>query len=329
MSGLVSPQDSGSRRRLRIGWVGFHREGVPALEALIERGGLVGALTLTPAAVAKRSGAADVAGICERAGVPVTRVDHVNDAASLAVMRSWEADVVFVIGWSQILGPEALGCARIGTIGAHASLLPRLRGSAPINWALIRGETVTGNSLMWLDTEVDDGDLVAQRSFPITAYDTCATLYDRVAETNAEMILEALDAFEEGRFPRTPQGACDEPLLPRRRPSDGLLDWSLPAEDVDRFVRALTEPYPGAFTTMGETRVTVWSTAALEGLAPTPGAQPGEVVGAMRSPVAASCGVVVACGSGAVVLVDVDVEGVGRLVGPALADYFEPGRRLG
>lgn len=316
----------GPVRQLRVGWVGFHQEGVPALRALIERGSLVGALTLAPEASAKRSAVAGVAEICRSGGVEVAEVAHVNDPTSVATMRSWQADVIFVIGWSQILSEEALSCAAIGTIGAHASLLPRLRGSAPVNWAIIRGETTSGNSLMWLDAEVDNGDLVDQREFPITAYDTCATVYDRVAATNEEMILAALDEFEQGRLPRRPQGSVDEPLLPRRRPADGVVDWSAAAVDVHRFVRAITRPYPGAFSDLDGERTMIWSSVELDGWTTTE--PPGTVIGALRSPDPAACGLVVACGQGAIGLLEIEND-TGVLAGPELADQPWRGRRFG
>ncbi|MEM7287722.1 MAG: methionyl-tRNA formyltransferase [Actinomycetota bacterium] len=312
--------------QLRVGWVGFHEEGVPALRALIERGCLVGAMTLEPDAAAKRSAVAGVAEICRAAAIDVTEVAHVNDEESIETLRGWRADVIFVIGWSQILSEEALSCASIGTIGAHASLLPRLRGSAPVNWAIIRGETSSGNSLMWLDAEVDNGDLVDQRAFPITDYDTCATVYDKVAATNREMIVATLDALEAGTRPRRPQGETDEPLLPRRRPADGDVDWSAAAVDVHRFVRALTRPYPGAFSALDGRRATIWRSVELDGWTTTE--PPGTVVGALRSPDRDACGIVVACGTGAIGLLEIETDDE-TLAGPELADQPWRGRRFG
>jgi len=310
---------------LRVGWVGFHEEGIPALKAVIERGQLVGAMTLTAPAAAKRSAAADVAGVCHSSQVPVTVVEHVNDPESLATLKSWEADVIFVIGWSQILSAEALDCARIGTIGAHASLLPQLRGSAPVNWAIIRGETRSGNSLMWLDADVDNGDLVDQRAFAISRYDTCATLYEKVAATNRDMILETLDAFENGNFQRLPQGETDQPLLARRKPADGLINWNQDASGVYQFVRALTRPYPGAFTHIGGEKYLVWVAAELDGIS-SAGAPNGQVIGALRSPTAAASGLIVAAGGEAVGLLEIESSDGVTLSGPNLADQTWQGK---
>lgn len=312
---------------MRVGWVGFHEEGLPALEALLQRGVVVGVMTLRPDKAAKRSAAADVPSLCARFQMPVDEVAHVNDADALARLAAWRADVIFVIGWSQILSPEALETARIGTIGAHASLLPHNRGSAPINWAIIRGEQETGNSLMWLDAAVDNGDLIAQRSFPISPYDTCASLYQRVAETNRDMILETLDALEAGQVPRRPQGLTDEPLLPRRRPADGRIDWQQDALEIYRFVRALTRPYPGAFSRMDGTKWLVWQAQHLP-LSQDMGVAPGTVIGPLHAPVDAACGILVACGTGALGILEIQAKDGTLLKGRALADSYREGMRF-
>src|ERR1044072_9779228 len=136
---------------MRCAWVGSHREGLPALEALLDAGAdVVAAVTLTADAAARPSGVADYEPLCSRFGVPLHQVADINSPAAVTLLRSLDVDVLFVIGWSQILRPAALETARIGVVGAHASMLPKNRGSAPINWALIHGEHETGNSLMWL-----------------------------------------------------------------------------------------------------------------------------------------------------------------------------------
>src|ERR1043165_5892102 len=136
---------------MRCAWVGSHREGLPALEALLDAGAdVVAAVTLTADAAARRSGVADYEPLCSRFGVPLHQVADINSPAAVTLLRSLDVDVLFVIGWSRIRPPAALETARIGVVGAHASMLPKNRGSAPINWALIHGEHETGNSLMWL-----------------------------------------------------------------------------------------------------------------------------------------------------------------------------------
>lgn len=290
---------------MRVGWVSFHEEAVPALrEVLASDHDVAGCVTLTPEAAAKRSGVHDPAPLCEQHGVPVHRTNHVNEPSTIEFLRGLDLDLLVVLGWSQLLSPEVLRLPRIGTVGAHASLLPKGRGRAPVNWALIEGWEKTGNTLMWLAPGVDEGDVVAQREIPITPYDTCATLYRQVAETNADMVTWLLEELVAGRLPRTPQPHTDDPPLPGRRPKDGQIDWKAPAADVYALVRAVTRPYPGAFSVIDGERYKIWSAALLPVESGLGG--PGEVIGPVYSPVEEACGQLVACGAGAIVLLEVE-----------------------
>jgi methionyl-tRNA formyltransferase len=308
---------------LRIGWVGSHFEGHRALEALLEKAVRVEVvITLDEEEMAKRSGARPYDEICQRHGVPLHKVRHINDAESVALLNKLSLDVVFVIGWSQIVGPAALGTARIGMIGAHAALLPHNRGSAPVNWAIIRNETRGGNTLLWLSEGVDEGDIIDQMEFPITAYDTCATVYEKVADTNCTMILRAVESLAAGRRPARPQPVSDEPLLPRRRPEHGCIDWGRDSLEVYNFVRAQTRPYPGAFSRLGGQRYTVWNAAHLPG-DPYPNALPGQVLGPVFSPYPShACGQVVACGKGAVVVLELESADGTVIQGPRLVELM-------
>src|SRR5437773_323580 len=210
----------------------------------------------------------------------------------------------------------------------RAHVLPQLRGSAPINWALIRGERQTGNSLIWLAQDVDRGAIIDQTAFCITPYDTCASLYERVAASNRDMLLRLVPRLLAGEHPGRVQPAGDEPVLPRRRPADGRIDWRQPSRAVYDFIRALTRPYPGAFSWLEGERWTIWHAAHLPaengpGLRATPGA----VLGPVVSPVEATCGQMVACGAGAVVLLELQADDGTVLRGRELSDQPWTGKR--
>jgi methionyl-tRNA formyltransferase len=198
-------------------------------------------------------------------------------------------------------------------------MLPKNRGSAPINWAIIHGESSTGNSLIWLADDVDAGDIIDQVSFPITAYDTCDSLYERVADSNRQMILRVLPRLLAGERPGKRQLASGEAILPRRRPKDGAIDWSSDSRVVYDFVRALTRPYPGAFAWLNGFRWTIWNCAVLPGGLGVIGA-PGQVIGPVFSPSASACGQLVACGSGAIILLELQGPGGEVLCGRALSE---------
>lgn len=307
---------------LRIGWMSHHVEGVAPLEALLRAGYPIAAIiTLEPDLLAKRSGAAEFDAIAAEFGVPLRRIRNVNAPASLAVLEELALDALFVIGWSQILRADALKLVRIGCFGAHASMLPAYRGSAPINWALIRGETQTGNSLMLLSEAVDGGAIIAQRPIAITPFDNVDTLYARVAETNTAMLLDLAQKLCAG-LPLDPtvQEPFDEAsLMPRRRPEHGLINWDQPAAAVYNFIRAVTRPYPGAFSTLGAKRYLIWRSALL----PVTGtlAAPGTILGPVVSDSPDACGIAVACADGAVLLLEIEAESEAPLAGPALASH--------
>jgi methionyl-tRNA formyltransferase len=313
---------------MRIGWIGFHAEGVPALEALLEQGALSAVITLPPDLASRRSGAADYEPVCRRYGVPLYHVRNINDPEALELLAELSLDLAFVIGWTQLVRRPARSLIRNGVIGAHASLLPIDRGRAPVNWALINGRTETGNSLLWLADDADTGELIDQTRFPITPYDTCATLYARVAESNRAMILGVLPDLLAGRRPGAPQPDTGVSPLPARHPADGLIDWSLDSARVYDFIRAQTRPYPGAFTWFEDSRWRVWNAALFPGDLGCVSA-PGELLGAVVSPVNDACGQLCACGTGALILLEMEDDGGNRLRGQALSSQRWKGKGLG
>jgi methionyl-tRNA formyltransferase len=311
---------------MKIGWIGFHMEGLPALQAVLERGIPVQAvITLAPEQRARRSAAVDYGEVTQRFGVPLYQVADINSPEALALLRELALDVVFVLGWSQIIRPPALTSCRLGMIGAHASVLPHNRGSAPVNWALIRGEKHTGNTLMWLANGVDTGDIIDQVSFTITPYDSCATLYEKVARSNSDMVLRLIPRLLSGERPGHKQALNGEAISPRRRPEHGGIDWSQDNQAVYDFIRALTRPYPGAFSWLDGTRWWLWNAALCPGEAPV-GTRAGEVLGPVVSPVAAACGQAVACGRGLVTLLEVQGEDGRCLKGQELSEQAWRGK---
>ncbi|MFN2571124.1 MAG: methionyl-tRNA formyltransferase [Gemmatimonadales bacterium] len=312
---------------MRFAWVGFHAEGLAALQALLAAGAPIAAvLTLKPELAAKRSGGVDYTPLCAQYSVPLHFISNINEPEAEQILSALAPDVVFVIGWHQIVRPPVMKLARLGLIGAHASFLPHNRGSAPINWTILRGERASGNTLMWLTEGVDEGDIIAQRAFPVTPYDTCATLYAQVAASNREMLVEILPQLMAGDRPGRPQQRGDEPVLRRRRPADGRINWDSSAAQVYDFVRALTRPYPGAFSTLDGRQWWIWEAA----LPPDTGrvAEPGEIIGPVVSPAQSACGQLVACGSGTLIVLEVEDDAGNKLRGQALSEQQWTGKQF-
>src|SRR5580704_13964008 len=262
----------------RIVYVGAHMESYAPFRRLIQRGdNIVGFVTLIPESMQKMSGATDLTGLAENAGIPMLRIKNINSPEAMDWIRALEPDVILVIGWTQLLKDELLRMPKLACLGFHASLLPKYRGRAPINWALIHGETVTGNSMITLEPEADTGDVVAQRAIPITDEDDCNTLYQKVGQTEVEMLEEVLPQLQRGIVPRSKQDNSIATVMPKRRPEDGLVDWSRTTRELYNWVRALTEPYPGAFTFVNGEKVLLWK-AQMESGAAQRGERPGTIV---------------------------------------------------
>jgi methionyl-tRNA formyltransferase len=240
-------------------FVGAHFEADAPFRFLLDRGeSVVGLVTLPEDKLAVMSGGFDLSAKAVAAGIPVLRAADVNAPEVLEWARALSPDLILVVGWTQLLGDEVLRLPRMACLGFHASLLPKYRGRAPVNWALINGETETGNTMIVLEPDADVGDIVAQRAIPIAADDDCRTLYEKVAATEVEMLDEVWPLLRAGRVPRRKQDDSAATVMPKRRPEDGEIDWRKSRTELDRWVRALTRPYPGAFTYAGGTKVYVW-----------------------------------------------------------------------
>jgi len=259
----------------RIVFIGCVEEGLRSLETLLAmHAEVVAVFTLRPDLAAGVSGAVAWEGITSAHRIPLRYVRNINDEDAVDAMRVLAPDLVVCVGWTQLLRHEILRLPRLGCVGFHASALPRYRGRAPVNWAIIHGEKETGNTMMLLDDGVDTGDILAQRLFPIDDEDTCATIYEKVARSEDEMIREVLPLIRHGRMPRTRQDHASATVMPRRRPADGIIDWARTTRQLHDWVRALTHPYPGAFTFVDGARLFVWKARAWR---PGPGGPPPSV----------------------------------------------------
>lgn len=303
---------------MNILWIGNHEEGVVAFRQTAASHGIKCFITLDEDAFAKRSGGSrEYLDICQEFSIPWHTVDTIKGDRAYELVAQYQPDLMVVFGWSEILPQRLLELPTVGTVGTHAALLPHNRGSAPINWALIHGEDVTGNTMMWLDPEVDSGDIVDQVAFPITPFDTCKTLYDQVALSNATMLERLLNKLEAGEKPVMPiKNETDEPILPRRRPKDGLLNWVQSTRAVYDFIRALTKPYPGAFTYLNGKKWLIWEAACLP--IGNQGVAPGTIVGTSYGFGENAVGLTVATTDGCVLITEIQDEGGNTYSGKSL-----------
>jgi methionyl-tRNA formyltransferase len=255
--------DSTDRRYSTSGrqvlFIGAVHEAEPALKALLAADvEVVGVFTLTRKQAARTAGAVDLTPMAAEQGVPVFRTANINRSDAVERIRDLRPDLIVCVGWTRLLGEEILAIPSRGCVGFHASLLPRHRGRAPVNWAILRGEEETGNTMMMLAPGADTGDIVDQRRVPIDIDDTCGTVYDKIGAAGAEMLAVHLPALLAGTAPCRPQVDAEADLLPKRTPEMGITDWNRSPKEVHDWIRALSHPYPGAFTFLKGRKVYLW-----------------------------------------------------------------------
>lgn len=217
-----------------------------------------------------------VAELCRRHAIPCVAPADVNTPEWIAKIRALAPDILFSFYYRRMICPAILGLAPRGALNMHGSLLPRYRGRAPINWVLVRGERETGATLHYMTDKPDAGDIVGQKRVAIEFEDTAFTLFHKVTAAAEDVLREALPALRRGTAPRVPQDLAKGNYVRGRRPADGLIDWAKPARAIYDLVRAVTHPYPGAFTFAGGRKLFVWEAHPVAGDAA--GAAPGTVV---------------------------------------------------
>lgn len=210
--------------------------------------------------------------IARKAGIPVRTPERI-DEAEIEFFRSLRAGLVFSFYYRKIIPDEIIKSARLGAYNMHGALLPRYRGRACINWAVLNGESETGATLHAMTDEPDKGGIVAQEAVPVLFTDTALDVSLKVAEAARRVLARSLPALEAGTALLTPQDERLATYYGRRRPEDGRIDWSRSAVEIYNLVRAVTHPFPGAFTEMNGRRHYVWRAE------PTGGrAAPGRIV---------------------------------------------------
>jgi methionyl-tRNA formyltransferase len=290
---------------LRIVFFGTPEFAVPSLrELLAGADAVIGVVSQSdkPAGRGQHVAAPPVKRAALAAGVPVLQPDKLRSPDFAEVLRPLAPDLVVVAAYGKILPASLLQLPRYGCINVHASLLPKYRGAAPIQWAIVRGEESTGVTIMQMNERMDAGDILLQRATAIGADETYGELQTRLAHLGAEALRETLAQLHAGRLRRQPQREAEATLAPMIKKDDGRIDWTQPAVHIARAVRAFN-PWPSAFTHLDGKLLKVHRAHPLDGGAAAP---PGTVI-------ATGDGITVAAGQGALVLEELQLEGRKRL----------------
>ena len=291
---------------MRILYIGAGDIGLPALAWLLGSGHQIAGVFTQPDKPAGRKmelRASPVKALAIEHGVPVFQPVKLRAAESVAHIRSLAADLIVVMAYGQILPKGVLEAAKIACINLHASILPRHRGAAPIQSAILAGDAESGVTVMYMDEGLDTGAILLIHRLPIRDDDTGGTLHDRIAEITPGALAEAVGALAAGAAPRTPQDNALATYAKKLTRDDGLIDWRRPCGEISRLVRAMN-PWPGAFTLLpGARKLKIHSAtpdAFHQGL-------PGHVLHADNR------GVLVGCGAGSLLLGEVQMEGKRRI----------------
>ena len=280
---------------LRVAFAGTPPFAVPALSALAARGPVLGVLTqpdrpagrgrvLTPSAVKQRA---------LELQLPVLqplrlRGDAPDAVAARAQLRDWSLDLLVVVAYGLILPPEVLALPRLGCLNIHASLLPRWRGAAPIQRAVLAGDTESGVTIMQMDEGLDTGAMLLRQALPIGPQSVAGELHDALAPMGAELLLQAIDGLQAGTLRATPQPAEGVTWADKLTREEARLDWQQPAQCLDRQIRAFN-PWPAAHALYAGEPVKLLRSRVLTGVASV-GVAPGTVLGLQDGSLAVACG---------------------------------------
>jgi len=290
---------------LRAAFAGTPEFALPALAALNARHSLVGVLTQPDRAAGRgqRLSASPVKQAAQALGAPLAQPASLKSEEGRAALSQWRPDVLVVVAYGLLLPREVLDLPRLGCINIHGSLLPRWRGAAPVQRALLAGDAETGVSIMQMDAGLDTGAVLLARRVPITPQHTAGYLQAQLAELGAAALLEVLDGLDAGTLAATPQPAAGVTYAAKIDKAEARIDWTWDAAAIDRQVRAFN-PWPVAETRLAGEQLRIWGAHALNvPVKDAKSADPGSIVDVSGEYM------LVQCGSGALAVTNVQRPG--------------------
>jgi methionyl-tRNA formyltransferase len=297
------------RNTLKIIFMGTSAFAVSSLKALIEKGEDVVCVVTQPDRPKGRGREVQQSPVKEVAlarHLPLLQPQSVKDAESIAYLRNFSPDLFVVVAFGQILSREVLDIPPHGSINVHASLLPRYRGAAPINWALINGEEMTGVTTMLLDEGMDTGPILLQRLLDIEPEDNVPSLQDKLSLLGSELLMETVGQLKRGELKPVPQDHTKASYAPRLKKDDGLIDWRKSAQEIYNLIRGMT-PWPTAYTHLEGKALKIFNSVVIE---EEVNGEAGEISGVSRE------GIRVITGKGSLLIRDVQLQDRKRMKVP-------------
>jgi methionyl-tRNA formyltransferase len=279
---------------------------VGTLEAIIEAGHEVVLAVTQPDKPKGRGNAMQYPPVKECAlahGIEVFQPKKIREDANVEYLKKYAPDIIIVVAFGQILTKNILDLPKYGCINVHASLLPKYRGAAPIQWAVINGDEITGVTTMRMDIGIDTGDMIAKREIRIAEDETGGSLFDKLAEVGAKLCVETMEMLEKGTAEFTPQSSEASTHVGMISKEMGNIDWQKSAVEIERLIRGLN-PWPSAYTHLNQKTFKIWKAKVVE---PVGDFAPGCVAHIGKNEL------IVATGDGALSLLEVQLEGKKRM----------------
>ena len=289
---------------MKIIFMGTPDFAAASLEALIASRHEIQAVVTQPDKPKGRKGEltpSPVKVIAKREGIKVYQPLKVRDEEFVKTLRAYNPDVMVVVAFGQIIPLSILKMPKYGCVNIHGSLLPKYRGAAPIQWAVLDGEKETGITTILMDEGIDTGDILLKKTIKIDADETSGSLFDKLMALGAKTILETLDELEKGNLTPTKQGESPTAYAKMLTKAMGLIDFTRSAKELDCFVRGMN-PWPSAYTLLAGKTLKLWKVRVVEG-----GGEAGSVIDIDKESFA------IACGEGAIEVLEVQLEGKKRM----------------
>ncbi len=304
---------------MKIIFFGSAHFAVPALESLIKEKHKILCVVTQPDKKKGRHlhlGVTDIKALAVEAGLRVFQPANINTPKSVEFLKSLNADLFVIVAYGQLLSQEILDIPKVFPLNIHASLLPKYRGAAPINWAIIKGEKVTGVTIMQVTKKMDSGPVILQKEINILDSDDAVSLELKLRDLGAGLLLKAVPLIKSKDYKLTSQDESRVTLAGKLKKGDGLIDWSKPAQEIINLIRG-TVPWPSAFTHYKGKFLKIFKARAVD--SPRAGSSAGEVLSAAKE------GITVATGQGALLIQELQIEGKRRMN----AEEFIAGHKIG
>lgn len=312
---MTIPSYMERKNNLKVVFMGTPDFSVPALEKIAQVHDVVAVVTQQdrPKGRGHKMQFTPVKEKALELNIPVYQPEKVKAPEFVSILRELNPDVIVVIAFGQIVSKEILDMPQYGCINVHASLLPKYRGAAPIQWAVIDGEKESGVTTMYMAEGIDTGDMIDKVVVPLDKNETGGSLFDRLAEEGAKLILETLEKLEKGTAVRTPQNEAEATHVGKITKDLGKIDFNQSAVTIERLIRGLN-PWPSAYTKLDGKTLKIWRAEVVEG---ENNEQPGTILSAGKT------GIQVATGDGVLNILELQAEGKKRMDVQAFLNGYE------